>query len=200
MRVGDSAKLAVVVPAYRVCGQILSVLQSMDASVWRIYVVDDACPDRSGEFVRTHCDDPRVQVIRLPENQGVGGAVMAGYRQALADGADLVAKVDGDGQMDPRLLPQFVLPILEGRADYTKGNRFFSPEMLVGMPWARLLGNGLLSFISKFSSGYWDVFDPVNGYTVIHARVLALLPLEKISRRYFLNRTCCSGSIPCGPW
>jgi glycosyltransferase involved in cell wall biosynthesis len=98
-----------------------------------------------------------------------------------------VVKIDGDGQMDPTLLPQFIAPILEGYADYTKGNRFFDLSELSQMPFVRLLGNAVLSFMSKISSGYWDIFDPTNGYTAIHARVIEHLPLEKISARYFFE-------------
>ena len=97
---------------------------------------------------------------------------MTGYREAMADRCDVIVKIDGDGQMDPLLLPQFVRPILEGRADYTKGNRFFNPEDVRTMPPIRLFGNAVLSFMTKLSSSYWNLFDPTNGYTAIHARLL----------------------------
>lgn len=153
----------------------------------RIYVIDDACPDGSGKAVEEGCRDPRVKVIYNPVNLGVGGAVMAGYSAAVADGCDVIVKIDGDGQMAPELLPLFVQPILDGLADYTKGNRFYDLTHIKQMPGMRLLGNAVLSFMSKFSSGYWDVFDPTNGYTAIHARVAAHLPLDKISQRYFFE-------------
>ena len=180
-------RIAVVIPAYRVKAHILEVLSKIGPEVWRIFVVDDACPDGSGDFVQAHCTDVRVKVLRLAHNQGVGGAVMTGYRAGLEAGADVLVKIDGDGQMDPSLIRRFVLPICQGRADYTKGNRFFSPEMLAGMPLFRIVGNAGLSLFNKISSGYWDIFDPTNGYTAIHARTLALLPLGKISRRYFFE-------------
>jgi len=100
---------------------------------------------------------------------------------------DIVVKLDGDGQMDPRYIKYLVRPILDGRADYAKGNRFFNVDGLHSMPRARLLGNAALSFFSKISSGYWTLFDPTNGFTAINALTLALLPLEKISRRYFFE-------------
>ena len=180
-------RIAVVIPAYRVKSHVLEVITAIGPEVWRIFVIDDACPESTGDFVQAHCRDARVEILRLPQNLGVGGAVMAGYRAGLEAGADVLVKIDGDGQMDPRLINQFVLPIRQGRADYTKGNRFFSPEMLAGMPVLRLLGNAVLSLVNKISSGYWDIFDPTNGYTAIHARTLALLPLGKISRRYFFE-------------
>jgi glycosyltransferase involved in cell wall biosynthesis len=112
---------------------------------------------------------------------------MAGYIAAVADGCDVIVKIDGDGQMAPEMLPLFVQPILDGLADYTKGNRFYDLTHIKQMPAMRLLGNAVLSFMSKFSSGYWDVFDPTNGYTAVHARVAAHLPLDKISQRYFFE-------------
>ncbi|AOU96447.1 glycosyl transferase [Achromobacter ruhlandii] len=126
-------------------------------------------------------------VLRNEVNRGVGGAVMAGYRAAIDAGHDILVKVDGDGQMDPRLIPDFIAPIVLGNADYTKGNRFFDLETLRAMPGKRLFGNAVLSFMTKFSSGYWDLFDPTNGYTAIHARVAEHLPFDKISERYFFE-------------
>ena len=112
---------------------------------------------------------------------------MAGYRAAIAAGADVIVKVDGDGQMDPRLLPYFCAPIIEGRADYTKGNRFFDLTHIGHMPFTRIFGNAVLSFMAKISSGYWNIFDPTNGYTAISAQVAAYLPMDKISQRYFFE-------------
>lgn len=180
-------KLAVVIPCYRVRAAILDVLQAIGPEVGAVYCVDDACPDRSGNFIEEHCADPRVRVLAHAVNQGVGGATLTGFRQALADGADIVVKLDGDGQMDPALLPRIIRPILEGRADYAKGNRFVSPETVRSMPWVRLIGNAALSFITKFSTGYWNIFDPTNGYVALHTRVLAELPLDKIHRRFFFE-------------
>lgn len=180
-------RIAVVIPSYRVTRHILSVIADMGPEVWRIFVVDDCCPDKSGNFVRDNCTDTRVRVLYNRENQGVGGAVMAGYQVAIDEGADVIVKIDGDGQMDPALLPIFVAPILAGEADYTKGNRFFNLERLGAMPPVRLFGNAVLSFITKLSAGYWNLFDPTNGYTAIHAAVARKLPFDKISRRYFFE-------------
>jgi len=179
--------VGVVLPCYKVVGQILSTLSRIGPDVHRIYVVDDCCPHGSAELVRGNCVDPRVTILRNETNLGVGGAVIQGYRRALADGCDVVVKVDGDGQMDPSLIPSFVWPISEGLADYTKGNRFFELEGLEAMPKIRLFGNAALSFITKLSTGYWNVFDPTNGYTAIHRDVLARLPLDKVSQRYFFE-------------
>jgi len=181
------SRVAVVIPCYRVVPTILEVLQKVGPEVRLIYCVDDACPEGSGRFIEDHCKDSRIKVVRHTENQGVGGGAITGFRLALKEGADIVVKIDGDGQMDPSLLPRFLKPILAGRADYCKGNRFFSVESIQSMPALRLLGNAALSFITKLSSGYWNIFDPTNGYLAIHARVLAEMPLEKIHRRYFFE-------------
>ena len=183
----DALQVAVVIPSYRVKQHVLGVIEQIPGSVSRIYVVDDACPDASGEWVETQCRDPRVSVLRKTINQGVGGAVMTGYQRAVADGMDVIVKMDGDGLMDPAALPQLIGPILRGEADYTKGNRFYDLTQIGRMPATRILGNAVLSFMTKISSGYWDVFDPTNGYTAIHARVAQKLPLGKISKRYFFE-------------
>jgi len=183
----DHDRIAVVIPAYKVTAHIANVLHSMPAFVWKIFVVDDACPDGSGAAAASACDDPRLVVVTHEVNQGVGGAVMTGYRAAMAAGARILVKVDGDGQMDPGLVADFVAAIAHGDADYTKGNRFFEPEGVRSMPKMRLFGNAILSFLTKLSSGYWNVFDPTNGYTAIHADVAARLPFDKISHRYFFE-------------
>jgi glycosyltransferase involved in cell wall biosynthesis len=181
------SRIAIVVPCYRVKAQVLSVIAAMPSQVTSIHVVDDACPEHTGRFVQQSCNDPRVRVHFNVENLGVGGAVMRGYREALSDGSDIIVKIDGDGQMDPSLLPAFVEPILSGQADYTKGNRFFDLQNIGRMPVVRIVGNAALSFLSKLSTGYWDIFDPTNGYTAIHADVARRLPLERISQRYFFE-------------
>ncbi|TFW30404.1 glycosyltransferase family 2 protein [Massilia horti] len=179
--------IAAVIPSYRVTRHVLGVIAAIGREVSRIYVVDDDCPENSGELVRKHCNDSRVVVLKHQHNQGVGGAVLTGYRAALADGASIIVKLDGDGQMDPSLIPRLIAPILSGEADYTKGNRFFNLEHIRAMPPLRLFGNAVLSLLTKISSGYWDLFDPTNGYTAIHADAARFLPLEKLSRRYFFE-------------
>lgn len=180
-------KIAVVIPCYRVRRQILDVLEGIGPAIAHIFVVDDACPEGSGQHVQAHCADPRVRVLRHEQNQGVGGAVCTGYQAALDAGADVVVKLDGDGQMDPAFIPRLVEPILGGQADYAKGNRFFDLGSLESMPLLRKIGNSGLSFFSKLSSGYWNIMDPTNGFTAIHATALRLLPLEKLARRYFFE-------------
>jgi len=182
-----SQEIAVVIPTYKARNHILGVINEIGPEVARIYVVDDCCPDNSGDFVAANCKDDRVSVVKHTENQGVGGAVMTGYKAAIEDGMSILVKIDSDGQMDPALIMDFVDPIANGEADYTKGNRFFDLEKVRSMPKVRLFGNAVLSLMCKLSSGYWNLFDPTNGYTAIHADVARHLPFNKISRRYFFE-------------
>ena len=179
--------IAVVIPSFGVSASILDVIAKIGPEVSKIYVIDDNCPEGSGALVEEKASDSRVVVICREENGGVGAATMTGFAAAIDDGADVIVKIDGDGQMDPRLLPNFVQPILDGLADYTKGNRFFDPDDVVSMPRLRLIGNAGLSFLAKLSTGYWHIFDPTNGYVAIHRKVAMLLPMEKISQRYFFE-------------
>lgn len=182
-----AALVSVVIPCYRVRDHILKVLNGIGAEVFRIYVIDDACPEHTGRFVESKTKDKRVRVLYHETNQGVGGAVITGYRAALADGADVVIKIDGDGQMNPELIKTIAKPVLEGKADYSKGNRFDSLENLFGMPKVRIFGNAVLSLWSKFSSGYWTVTDPTNGFTAIHKKALEAINLGKLRNSYFFE-------------
>ncbi|MFT9026932.1 glycosyltransferase family 2 protein [Acetobacter indonesiensis] len=183
----NRSRIAVVIPCYKVRQHIMDVIAGIGPEVHTIYIVDDCCPDNSGDFVLEHNSDNRVTILKHSINKGVGGAVITGYLAALKDNQDIIIKLDGDGQMDARLIPDFISPLLSGTADYTKGNRFFYLESLKGMPKIRLFGNAILSFMTKLSSGYWHLFDPTNGYTAIHRNALSHLPLEKISNRYFFE-------------
>lgn len=181
------AKIAVVIPAYRARDSILGVISRIDDGVDLVIVVDDACPESTGLRVQAECTDVRVHVVFNEKNQGVGGAMVAGYRAALGLGAEVCVKLDADGQMDPALIQGFVRPILAKEADYTKGNRFFHVRDVASMPPVRLLGNAALSFLCKLSSGYWHIFDPTNGYTAIHADCLREVELDKLEKRYFFE-------------
>lgn len=178
--------IAVVIPCYKVQDSVLDVIARIGPEVERIYAIEDACPQGTYEAL-LKCPDSRLVILRNEANLGVGGAVMLGYAQAMHDNMTIVVKIDGDGQMNPELIPVFAAPILRGEADYTKGNRFYELEQIHRMPVLRVIGNAALSFFTKVSSGYWDLFDPTNGYTAIHTAVLKKLPLQKISKRYFFE-------------
>lgn len=179
--------IAVVIPCYRVKHHILGVLSRIGPEVSRIFVVDDACPEGTGQMVLAQCSDARVTVLQHAVNQGVGAAVMTGYAAALNEAAEIIVKVDGDGQMDPALISHFIAPILKGQADYTKGNRFYDLTHIGQMPAIRLFGNAALSFMAKLSTGYWNLFDTTNGFTAIHAKAARRIAFDKISTRYFFE-------------
>jgi len=184
--VDDQTSVAVVIPAYRVAAQVAGVIARVPATVRHIIVVDDASPDEL-QAVLAAVRDPRLVTLRHAANRGVGGAMKTGFSKALELGADIVVKVDGDGQMDPALVPQFLAPILAGEADITKGNRFDDLAFVRDMPAVRRMGNLALSFLVKLASGYWHVFDPCNGYVAIRASVLRRLNLEHLEERYFFE-------------
>lgn len=183
---GRDARIAVIIPAYKVTEHIGRVVATIPAFVERIYVVDDACPNQSGKVAEA-LQDPRVCVLFNAQNLGVGGAVMHGYRRAIEDGLDIMVKVDGDGQMDPAMMVDLIRPLLYGEADYAKGNRFYDLTYIGRMPPMRLFGNSVLSLLSKASTGYWDVMDPTNGYTALSADVASRMDFSKLSLRYFFE-------------
>ena len=180
--------IAVLVPCYQVKNQILGVLKEIGPEVDKIYIVDDACPEGSGIYVKENTTDPRVEVIILKKNLGVGGAVKTGYRKAMEDHAGIIVKLDGDGQMNPQLIRKLIEPIRNRQADYVKGNRFYDLGNLQKMPGIRRFGNAFLSFINKMVSGYWNVMDATNGFTAISSAVLKDLPLNKIDNRFFFEQ------------
>lgn len=182
-----SKSITVVIPSYKVKSQILEVIAQIGPEVQKIIVIDDACPEKSGDHVKANIKDPRVEVIFHATNLGVGGAVKTGYKRAIELESDIIVKIDGDGQMDPSLIQEIIDPILKGHADYAKGNRFFDVETVRAMPKIRIIGNLGLSFLTKLSSGYWRIFDPNNGFTAINGNSLELICLEKIDNGYFFE-------------
>lgn len=179
--------IAVVIPCYRVGELVLDVIARIGPEVSHIIAVDDCCPDDTATLLAKRVSDPRLIILRHEVNKGVGSAMVTGYRKALELGVDIVVKVDGDGQMPPELIPHLVRPIIVGMADYTKGNRFHSLYDVKAMPRGRLLGNAILSFVTKISSGYWSIFDPTNGFTAIHREALGRLVLDNLAERYFFE-------------
>ena len=183
----DEAGVWLIVPCYKVRDHISRVIARMPAWIEGVVCVDDACPEGSGDFIERNITDPRVRVVRLLKNQGVGGATLAGYAEADRLGGRILVKVDGDDQMDLSYLSQLIAPILLGEADYAKGNRFTSISHLQAMPGVRVLGNAALSFAAKVSTGYWNVFDPTNGFTAIEASVARRVMEKRVSKRFFFE-------------
>ena len=187
-RARRSQRIVAVVPAYRVEGQIQSVLQGLPSYLNRIIVVDDGSPDRTADRVRSAARrDRRILLLQHDQNQGVGAAMVSGFRRALELKAQIVVKVDGDGQMDTGHLPELLEPLIQGKADYTKGNRFRDFAALRQMPLIRRLGNMALGFLAKAATGYWNLFDPTNGFIAVRGATLAQLPLDQIDRSYYFE-------------
>jgi len=181
--------VAVVVPCYKVERSIEEVVAGIPEYIKTIILVDDASPGETPLILdRLARDNPeRVVAVHLPHNQGVGGATLAGMEKAVELGAEIIVKMDGDGQMDPEYLPDLLEPLLYGEADYSKGNRFSSSEVLKKMPVVRLIGNAGLSFLNRLASGYWKTLDPTNGYFAIKAELIPRLATKRIDRRYFFE-------------
>jgi glycosyltransferase involved in cell wall biosynthesis len=184
---GPKIGVGVIIPAFKVRSHIVAVVNSIGQEVTSIIVVDDACPERSGDFIASECSDPRLVVLKHTSNRGVGAAMKTGYSYGMSLGLEVFVKVDGDGQMDVTRIAQLIEPISQKQADYTKGNRFFNIEQVKSMPKKRIFGNIVLSFFSKISSGYWNLFDPNNGFTAINRVALEQMQFEKVSDRYFFE-------------
>lgn len=176
-------RVAVVVPAHNEERLIGRTVRTMPDFVDHVIVVDDASTDETGTHAKA-AGDERLHVLRLIDNQGVGGAIITGHQQALTLGADVSVVMAGDGQMDPDYLPNLLDPIATGSYQFAKANRFFAPGSFKGMPSHRVFGNVGLSFLTKAASGYWNLFDPQNGYTAIHRAALERLQLNALARRY----------------
>jgi len=179
-------RVAVVIPAFNVAPHIAGVIRGVPEWIDDVIVVDDAGTDSTAEVLQS-LREPRLVVERLSVNQGVGGAMVRGFRIAMDRGAEIVVKMDGDGQMDPALLPSLLTPLVIEGYSYAKGNRFLSEDRLREMPKARLVGSFGLTFLTKLASGYWHVFDPANGYVAVDVAMLRKLPLHRVARRYFFE-------------
>lgn len=178
-------RVVVVIPAYNEGAFIKQVIQAIPAYVDHIIVVDDCSQDDT--FAQASaCQDSRVVVLRTPSNLGLGGATLTGYRYALEQlNSDIIAKVDGDGQMPLEYLADLLNALIEEGYDYAKGNRFLLSESLGTMPKHRLFGNIVLTLMAKLASGYWHIFDSENGYTAIKAHALRALDFHSMHKRYF---------------
>jgi glycosyltransferase involved in cell wall biosynthesis len=183
---GDRRSVVVVIPAYRARATIRRVVERCLEVADAIVVVDDACPESTGAVVQGL--DPRVHVVRHAVNRGVGGASKTGILEALRLGAGYVVKVDADDQMDTAYVPAMVEALdAHPEVDLVKGNRFADPVTLQTMPAARLIGNAALTLLVKFSSGYWTIVDPTNGFIALRAEAIARTDVTKLADRYFFE-------------
>jgi dolichol-phosphate mannosyltransferase len=178
-----------VIPAFRAADTVVDVVRSALPFVDVVIVVDDFCPEECGVIVTSaFANNPNVEVLRHQANRGVGGAMKSGIRRALQLGADVVVKIDADGQMDPQQIPEMVRILADHpRLALVKGNRFFDSSVARVMPGARLLGNSALTLLVRMSSGYWNCIDPTNGYIAIRADRLRRMKLERLADRFFFE-------------
>lgn len=180
--------IAAVIPAYNEAGHIARVLARVPHYIRTIIVVDDASNDGTSEVVQDLAmEDERVVLVTHEQNQGVGGAMISGFERALQLNAQIVVKIDADDQMPLEYLPQLLTPLIIGQADYCKGNRFHDFYALAQMPALRRFGNAALSFLTKAAVGYWDCFDPCNGFIAIRGSVLSRLRLQSVSKTFFFE-------------
>ena len=182
------SKTTVVIPCYKVAAHIEQVLNTLPDGVDEIILVDDCSPDDTGEVLeRLSQQDSRIVVVHNPKNLGVGGAMTAGFREALRRGCDIVVKLDGDGQMDSSRIVEMVQALESGDYDFAKGNRFYDKFALRKMPLIRKIGNFGMSFLVKVSSGYWQISDPTNGFIAINRETLQRLDMSWIAPRFFFE-------------
>jgi glycosyltransferase involved in cell wall biosynthesis len=179
----DGKRVAVVVPAHDEEALIGGTLAGIPEFVDRVYVVDDNSGDATAMRAQ-EAGDSRVEVISHPQNEGVGAAIITGYRRALTEGIDVACVMAADGQMDPADLERIVAPVARGEVEYSKANRLFTGQAWTLMPRHRYLGNAVLSMLTKIASGYWHVADSQSGYTAISRETLEQLDLDRIYARY----------------
>jgi glycosyltransferase involved in cell wall biosynthesis len=175
----------VVIPAYNEEQLIGDTLNSIPEYIDKVYVVDDGSVDDTWGIIREAAEKRNSIIpIQHDKNSGVGAAIISGYRKSLGDQMDVSVVMGGDNQMDSKYIPNLIEPIIEGRADYTKGNRLLTRGYTKGMSSWRLLGNSILTLLTKFSSGYWSIMDPQNGYTAISRNALETIDIDSIYTKY----------------
>lgn len=184
----NDIKIAVVIPCYNVSKHIEAVVNDLPNDISYIITVNDCSADNTLSVLENLAKlNTKLQVVNHLVNQGVGGAMISGYKKSLELGSDITIKMDGDGQMTAANIPKLIRPLIEGKADFTKGNRFRDLKALKSMPLVRRIGNLGLSFLIKAASGYWNIFDPTNGFTAIKNEVLSEVNFDKLHKRYYFE-------------
>jgi dolichol-phosphate mannosyltransferase len=180
-------KISIVIPVYNVGDQIIGLIEKIPSFVDQIYVVDDKCPMNTGKKCeKLNHNNNKIKVLYNEKNLGVGGAVKFGYQESVKNNCELIVKIDGDNQMNPNEIKKLVDRLLTGY-DYVKGNRFLNKTEIINYPPVRFYGNIFLSFLSKLSTGYWNIFDTVNGFTCIKAKIVNKINLNEVDNGYFFE-------------
>jgi glycosyltransferase involved in cell wall biosynthesis len=188
MNLINETKLCVVIPCYNVSKHIEDVINGIPKDISYIIAVNDKSTDNTFSILEQLAEsNNKIYIVHHSTNQGVGGAMISGYKKSLELGADITIKMDGDGQMDATNIHKLIQPLIEGKADFSKGNRFRDFRALLAMPPVRRIGNLGLSFLIKAASGYWNIFDPTNGFTAIKNETLAGINFNKLHKRYYFE-------------
>ena len=184
----ENKSICIVVPVYNVGNKIVDFISSIPDYVDKIIVIDDKCPLKSGLILKKNIpENKKLNILFNENNLGVGGTVKRGYNEALKSNEDIIIKIDGDGQMDPEYINLFLKKAINESADYVKGNRFFFSKDILNMSLIRIIGNIGVSFLGKISTGYWDIFDFTNGYTLIKTQTLKKINLSQLKNNYFFE-------------
>ncbi len=188
MNINNDTKISVAIPCYNVSKHIKEVINGLPSLINYIIVVNDCSTDSTQTILEELAlKNSKIYIVSHTSNQGVGGALISGYKKSLELGADITVKMDGDGQMDSANIQKLIQPLLSGKADFSKGNRFRDLKALQAMPVGRRIGNLGLSFLIKAASGYWNIFDPTNGFTAIKNEILEEINFNKLHRRYYFE-------------
>ncbi len=180
-------KTVAIVPCYRSSIIAPKVVEDILKYVDFVICVDDKCPEKTGKAIERKIISKKLKIIYHKNNKGVGGATKTGIQYAQRIKAEIIIKIDSDGQMNPADIPELIEPIKENMSDFTKGNRFRNIDVLIKMPKVRLIGNIILSFITKLSTGYWELFDPTNGFIALNTKILNRIQYQKTDNRYFFE-------------
>ncbi len=183
----NDIKIGVAIPCFMGGEKAIQVVKDCIEFADSIVFVDDACPLKTGKALRSQINSSKLHIIYNKSNMGVGGSTKKGFYWLLGQGCKIILKIDADGQMDPKDIPKFVRPLINNECEATKGNRFTDLEQLLQMPKIRLIGNALLSYITKLTTGYWDLFDPTNGFIAFKSEVLKNIDLYKTDNRFFFE-------------
>tara|TARA_A100001037_G_C15109483_1_gene618211 strand:+ start:600 stop:1553 length:954 start_codon:yes stop_codon:yes gene_type:complete len=181
----NNKSIAIIVPCYNEQTQIGRVIETMPDYVDKMVIVDDCSKDNSVKIIESYIENnSKVSLIKHNKNQGCGGALATGYKWACDNNIDIAVRIDADGQMAPKDMPAILDPVVNGEADYAKGNRLFTGEAYKIIPKIRYFGNSILSLLTKIASGYWHIADSQTGYTAINNKSLKLVDWDSMYKRY----------------
>lgn len=176
-----------IIPCFKGSQKTIEVINEALKVVDYVVFINDCCPNLKSKIVQEKIKSEKLIIINNEYNQGVGASVKKGIKYLLSTNCEIIVKIDADGQIKPQLIPEIIKPIIDKKADAVKGNRFTNVEHILSMPLIRILGNLCLSFINKLSSGYWELFDPTNGFIAFDAKTLKKIRINKLDDRYFFE-------------